>query len=285
MNLAPLGSAVYLGYLCTWFFNTNMLDHSANTETVPIRKTIYFVSDVHLGVPSKKHSAKEREAIFLNWLESIKETAHSLYILGDLLDFWFEYKRVVPKGFVRTFAKLAELAESGIEINFFSGNHDMWLRDYFQKELGINVYHGLKTVNIMGKIFFLGHGDELDFNDTGYLLLRKVLFTSRIARFLFRWLHPDLGMYLGHAWSNRKPSGFKPIWEFRGVKKEGIYISAEKELAKMHIDYFIFGHRHVKLQQTMSNNCSQFIILGEWVQTFCYGEFDGFTFNLNSFAE
>ncbi|MFV0482532.1 MAG: UDP-2,3-diacylglucosamine diphosphatase [Bacteroidales bacterium] len=262
-----------------------MREHTENTDSNAIRKKVYFVSDVHLGVPSERHSAKERETIFLSWLNSIKDSAKTLYILGDLMDFWFEYKRVVPKGFVRTFAKLAEFVEDGIEVNFFSGNHDMWVNDYFQKELGMNVYHGVRTVDIMGKIFFLGHGDGLDFNDKGYLLLRNYLFTSKIARWLFRWFHPDLGVLLGQAWSNRKPSGYKPIWEFKGVDKEGIYISAEEELTKKHIDFFVFGHRHVKLQQTMSNKSSQFIILGEWVQTFCYGEFDGFTFNLNNFVK
>ena len=250
------------------------------TITTSENKKIYFASDQHLGAPTPKASLP-REKKFVAWLDTIKEDAGTIFLLGDLFDFWFEYKTVVPKGFVRVLGKLAELKDAGIDIYFFVGNHDLWMRDYFQKELNIPVFHKPHEFDINGKIFLIGHGDGLGPNDHGYKRMKKV-FTFPFFKWLFRWLHPDIGVRLGHYFSvkNKLISGDVDA-RFLGEENEWLAQYCRRKLTEKHYDFFVFGHRHLPLEIELNNN-STYINLGDWIQYFTYGEFMK-TFKLKEF--
>ena len=250
------------------------------TITTSENKKIYFASDQHLGAPSPEASLP-REKKFVTWLDTIKEDAGTIFLLGDLFDFWFEYKTVVPKGFVRVLGKLAELKDAGIDIYFFVGNHDLWMRDYFQKELNIPVFHKPQEFDINGKIFLIGHGDGLGPNDHGYKRMKKV-FTFPFFKWLFRWLHPDIGVRLGHYFSvkNKLISGDEDA-RFLGDENEWLAQYCRRKLTEKHYDFFVFGHRHLPLEIELNNN-STYINLGDWIQYFTYGEFMK-TFKLKEF--
>ena len=250
------------------------------TITTSENKKIYFASDQHLGAPTPKASLP-REKKFVAWLDTIKEDAGTIFLLGDLFDFWFEYKTVVPKGFVRVLGKLAELKDTGIDIYFFVGNHDLWMRDYFQKELNIPVFHKPQEFDINGKIFLIGHGDGLGPNDHGYKRMKKV-FTFPFFKWLFRWLHPDIGVRLGHYFSvkNKLISGDVDA-RFLGEENEWLAQYCRRKLTEKHYDFFVFGHRHLPLEIELNNN-STYINLGDWIQYFTYGEFMK-TFKLKEF--
>ena len=250
------------------------------TITTSENKKIYFASDQHLGAPTPKASLP-RERKFVAWLDTIKEDAGTIFLLGDLFDFWFEYKTVVPKGFVRVLGKLAELKDAGIDIYFFAGNHDLWMRDYFQKELNIPVFHKPQEFDINGKIFLIGHGDGLGPNDHGYKRMKKV-FTFPFFKWLFRWLHPDIGVRLGHYFSvkNKLISGDVDA-RFLGEENEWLAQYCRRKLTEKHYDFFVFGHRHLPLEIELNNN-STYINLGDWIQYFTYGEFMK-TFKLKEF--
>lgn len=247
---------------------------------LPKNKKIYFASDNHLGAPNPQAS-RAREKQFVAWLEKIQNDAAAIYLLGDLFDFWFEYKTVVPKGFVRVLGKLAEISDTGIPITFFVGNHDLWMRDYFQTELGITVHHQ-PLVLIVGKTrFFIGHGDGLGPGDKGYKRMKK-LFTHPLSKYLFRWLHPDLGMKLGKYLSqkNKLISGKEDV-KFLGKDKEWLVAYAQKRLMEEDFDYFVFGHRHLPLQIAL-NHTSKYINLGDWITHNTYAVFDGATLELKT---
>ena len=250
------------------------------TITTSENKKIYFASDQHLGAPSPEASLP-REKKFVAWLDTIKEDAGTIFLLGDLFDFWFEYKTVVPKGFVRVLGKLAELKDAGIDIYFFVGNHDLWMRDYFQKELNIPVFHKPQEFDINGKKFLIGHGDGLGPNDHGYKRMKKV-FTFPFFKWLFRWLHPDIGVRLGHYFSvkNKLISGDEDA-RFLGEENEWLAQYCRRKLTEKHYDFFVFGHRHLPLEIELNNN-STYINLGDWIQYFTYGEFMK-TFKLKEF--
>ena len=250
------------------------------TITTSENKKIYFASDQHLGAPTPKASLP-REKKFVAWLDTIKEDAGTIFLLGDLFDFWFEYKTVVPKGFVRVLGKLAELKDAGIDIYFFVGNHDLWMRDYFQKELNIPVFHKPQEFDINGKIFLIGHGDGLGPSDHGYKRMKKV-FTFPFFKWLFRWLHPDIGVRLGHYFSvkNKLISGDEDA-RFLGDENEWLAQYCRRKLTEKHYDFFVFGHRHLPLEIELNNN-STYINLGDWIQYFTYGEFMK-TFKLKEF--
>ena len=250
------------------------------TITTSENKKIYFASDQHLGAPAPKASLP-REKKFVAWLDTIKEDAGTIFLLGDLFDFWFEYKTVVPKGFVRVLGKLAELKDAGIDIYFFVGNHDLWMRDYFQKELNIPVFHKPQEFDINGKFFLIGHGDGLGPNDHGYKRMKKV-FTFPFFKWLFRWLHPDIGVRLGHYFSvkNKLISGDVDA-RFLGEENEWLAQYCRRKLTEKHYDFFVFGHRHLPLEIELNNN-STYINLGDWIQYFTYGEFMK-TFKLKEF--
>ena len=250
------------------------------TITTSENKKIYFASDQHLGAPTPQASLP-REKKFVAWLDIIKEDAGTIFLLGDLFDFWFEYKTVVPKGFVRVLGKLAELKDAGIDIYFFVGNHDLWMRDYFQKELNIPVFHKPHEFDINGKIFLIGHGDGLGPSDHGYKRMKKV-FTFPFFKWLFRWLHPDIGVRLGHYFSvkNKLISGDEDA-RFLGEENEWLAQYCRRKLTEKHYDFFVFGHRHLPLEIELNNN-STYINLGDWIQYFTYGEFMK-TFKLKEF--
>ncbi|MBU3820523.1 UDP-2,3-diacylglucosamine diphosphatase [Flavobacteriaceae bacterium XHP0103] len=248
---------------------------------IPKGKKIYFASDNHLGAPTTEAS-RPREQKFVAWLDSIKEDAAVIFLLGDLFDFWFEYKTVVPKGFTRTLGKLAELSDSGIQIHYFVGNHDLWMNGYFEDELNIPVYHKPKEFVFNNNTFFIGHGDGLGPGDKGYKRMKKV-FTNPFSKWLYRWLHPDIGVKLAQYLSvkNKLISGDEDI-KFLGEENEWLVLYSKKKLAEKHRDYFVFGHRHLPLEIPLSET-SKYINLGDWISYYTYGVFDGETFELRTF--
>ncbi|NJB71387.1 UDP-2,3-diacylglucosamine hydrolase [Saonia flava] len=246
--------------------------------TLPTGKKVYFASDNHLGAPTMEQSLP-REKKFVAWLDKIKEDAGVIFLMGDLFDFWFEYKTVVPKGFTRTLGKLAELSDVGIPIYYFVGNHDLWMNGYFEEELNIPVFHEPQQFRINNTSFFIGHGDGLGPGDKGFKRMKKV-FTNPFSKWLFRWLHPDLGVKLGQYLSvkNKLISGDEDI-KFLGEENEWLVQYAKRKLEDLHYDYFIFGHRHLPLEIDL-NEKSKYINLGDWIIHYTYAVFDGNTLNL-----
>ncbi|MBX7107530.1 MAG: UDP-2,3-diacylglucosamine diphosphatase [Chitinophagales bacterium] len=249
---------------------------------IPILKgKVYFASDLHLGIPDHATSLK-REKKFIQWLDSIQGDADTIIIVGDLFDFWFEYRQVVPRGYVRVLGKLAAMHDAGIKIYFFTGNHDQWMKDYFEKELAITVFHEPRRFHIAGRKFLIAHGDGLGPGDHGYKFL-KTLFRGKFSRFLFGWLHPDIGVWLGRRWSknNRLISGEEQA-EFLGEDKEWLVQYARTVLKTETVDYFIFGHRHIMLDYKLSDT-SRYINLGDWIRFNSYAVFDGTALQLKQF--
>lgn len=249
---------------------------------MPEKGKIYFVSDVHLGAPALTNN-HEREMLFVQWLDEIKNDVAELYLLGDIFDFWYEYKKVVPRGFTRVLGRIADLTDRGIPVHFFTGNHDVWVFDYLPTEVGVILHTNQFITELDGKKFFLAHGDGLDADDKGYLLLKKV-FTSRKLQWLFSRIHPNFALSLGHGWSKRSRLS-KMDWkeEFK-VKNEGMYKFAVSFLKEERIDYFIFGHRHRMVNIEMNKN-TRFILLGDWIFHFSYGVFDGERFELKEYKK
>lgn len=248
---------------------------------IPEGKKVYFASDNHLGAPTRKESlARERK--FVRWLDHIQKDAAALFLLGDLFDFWFEYKEVVPKGFVRTLGKLAEISDAGIPIHFFVGNHDLWMNNYFKEELNISVYHKPEVFTFNNKEFFIGHGDGLGPNDKGYKRMKKV-FVHPFSKWLYRWLHPDIGVRLARHLSvkNKLISGDDDA-KFLGEENEWLVQYAKRKLSKQHFDYFLFGHRHLPMEIQL-NETSTYINTGDWINYFTYAVFDGKELSLLTF--
>jgi UDP-2,3-diacylglucosamine hydrolase len=246
-------------------------------------KKIYFLSDFHLGAPNY-HASLKREKRIVAFLESIKHTAASIFIVGDMFDFWFEYKHVTPKGYVRLLGKLADITDAGIPIHFFVGNHDMWMSGYFEKELNISVCHEPKSFQINGKKFLVGHGDGLGPGDHGYKTLKKV-FRNRFCQAMFGLLHPYVGIGLANYFSrkSRQKTGNSDE-QFLGEDKEWLVIYSREVLQKEYYDYFIFGHRHLPLNIKL-NHQSRYINLGDWIKYFTYAEFDGTEVMLKKWEE
>ena len=243
-------------------------------------KRIYFCSDNHLGSPNRNLSL-EREKIFITWLDQIKTDAQAIFFLGDLFDFWFEYKKVVPKGFTRLFGKLAELSDSGVDLFFFVGNHDCWIGNYFEDELGINVFHKKVDLNIDKYNILIGHGDGLGPGDNKYKFL-KLLFRNPILKKLFSFIHPDIGISLGSFLSqkNKILSGSEKVFE--SEDKEMLFSYCKDVLKTKYYHFFIFGHRHIPLELDLGNN-SKYFNTGDWITHFSYLVYDGNSFNLNYF--
>ena len=243
-------------------------------------KRIYFCSDNHLGSPNRNLSL-EREKIFITWLDQIKTDAQAIFFLGDLFDFWFEYKKVVPKGFTRLFGKLAELSDSGIDLFFFVGNHDCWIGNYFEDELGINIFHKKVDLNIDNYNILIGHGDGLGPGDNKYKFL-KLLFRNPILKKLFSFIHPDIGISLGSFLSqkNKILSGSEKVFE--SEDKEMLFSYCKDVLKTKYYHFFIFGHRHIPLELDLGNN-SKYFNTGDWITHFSYLVYDGNSFNLNYF--
>lgn len=236
-------------------------------------KKLYLLSDFHLGAPN--HAASlEREKAVVAFLEQIRHDAGRIIIAGDIFDFWFEYKKAVPRGFTRLLGKLAELTDSGIPVEVFVGNHDMWMRDYFQQELNIPVHYEPKVYEWNGKRFYIGHGDGLGPGDHGFKFIKKI-FRNPLCQWLFGWLHPNLGIGLANYFSrkSREKTGEADA-DFLGADKEWLIIYCKEVLAKEHYDYFIFGHRHYPIDFAL-NDSSRYINLGDWIRNFTYASFDG----------
>ncbi|RMA66077.1 UDP-2,3-diacylglucosamine diphosphatase [Ulvibacter antarcticus] len=248
---------------------------------IPEGKKIYFSSDNHLGAPTREASLP-REKKFVRWLDEVKEDAAAIFLLGDLFDFWFEYKTVVPKGFVRVLGKLAEISDSGIPIYFFVGNHDLWMQDYFEKELNIPTYRDVKEFTFNNKVFLIGHGDGKGPGDKGYKRMKK-LFTNPFARWLFRWFHPELGMRLAqHMSVKSKLISGDDDKKFLGAEQEWLAQYSKRKLESKHYDYFIFGHRHLSMEIEVGDK-SMYYNLGDWIHQYTYGVFDGNTFEIKKF--
>ena len=233
---------------------------------------MYFLSDFHLGSPNEKES-KEREKKVVQFLDSIKKDITHLFLVGDIFDFWFEYKYLIPKGWIRLLGKLAELNDNGVQIFYFHGNHDMWFRDYFEKELGIQFFKN-ETIFLVGdKKIMVGHGDEIENKSLFYLVI-KYLYRNEFMKFLFRILPPSLCIYLALKVSqgSKEKNKIKDAI-YLGEDKEFQIVFAKKYLQKEAIDYFVFGHRHYP--NSIMINKSKFINLGDWVTHFTYAYYDG----------
>lgn len=236
-------------------------------------KKIYFLSDFHLGAPDAA-SSLVREKRVCRFLDSIKHDAAQVFIVGDLFDFWFEYRQVVPKGYVRILGKLAELTDSGIPVHFFVGNHDMWMKNYFQQELNIPVYFEPKEFVFDHKKFLIGHGDGLGPGDHGYKAMKKV-FRHPMSKWLFGILPPYIGIGLANYFSRKSRAKTGQTDEvFMGEENEWLIIYSKEILKQQHYDYFIFGHRHLPIDVKLSDN-SRYINLGEWIKYNSYAVFDG----------
>ena len=243
---------------------------------------IYFASDQHFGAPNYEKS-RTRETLFVKWLDEIQEDATALFLLGDLFDFWFEYKKTVPKGFVRVLGKLAELSDKGIPIHFFAGNHDYWMRDYFEKELGIQVYYEPTEFIFNNKTFLIGHGDGLGPGDKGYKFLKKI-FLNKLSIWLFQWMHPYFGIGFAQYLSlrNKLVSGNEDI-TFLGEDKEHLILYCKEEYKKKPYDYFLFGHRHLPLEIDIAT-ASKYINTGDWISYNTYAVFDGEKMELKEYT-
>jgi UDP-2,3-diacylglucosamine hydrolase len=243
-------------------------------------KKIYFLSDFHLGAPDHA-SSLEREKIIVKFLDEIKTDASEIFLVGDMFDFWYEYRRVVPKGYVRLLGKLAELSDAGIQLHFFVGNHDMWMKGYFQKELNMPVYFEPKEFERNGKKFLIGHGDGLGPGDHGYKKLKKI-FRNPVCQWLFGILPPVIGVGIADYMSKR--SRLQTTEEkFLGEENEWLIIYCKEILQKQTYNYFIFGHRHLAIDYRL-NETSRYINLGDWIRYFTYAVFDGKKLELRSYT-
>jgi UDP-2,3-diacylglucosamine hydrolase len=244
-------------------------------------KKIFFASDFHLGVPDHASSLK-RERDIIAWLDSIKHEAHSIYLLGDIFDFWFEYRYSIPKGFIRLQGKLAELRDAGIPITFFTGNHDMWMFGYFPSELGIPIYRDPQLLEVGQQKLLIGHGDGLGPGDVTYKFLKK-FFNSGFCQWLFARIHPNLGMHIAHRWSKKsRISNLKREEKFTTEKEEYLWVYSSDVEKKQHHDFYIFGHRHLPLDLRVGDK-SRYINLGEWIDFRTFAVYDGTNVELKTF--
>ncbi len=250
-------------------------------------KSIFFASDFHLGIPDYNQSLK-RERKIIKWLDQVKEQAIAIFLMGDLFDFWFEYKTVIPKGYIRLLGKLAEITDSGTPVYLFRGNHDIWAFDYLGKEVGLQLYRKPVIARLNEHVFYLAHGDGLGPGDHSYKFLKKV-FENKINQWLFKWLHPDIGSRMGLFFSKKSryaklkkqsdPENWLPL------EKEMLFIYSNNILKRNPaINYFIFGHRHIPMHEHLNKN-SELLVLGDWITRFTYVEFNGDQIQLKKFDD
>ena len=233
---------------------------------------IFFASDFHLGLPAGSPPV-EREKKVVKWLKSVAPEAKEIYLLGDVFDFWWEYKLVVPRGFTRFLGTVSEITDSGIPVHFFTGNHDMWISDYLVDECGIITHTEPVTKVFYGKKFHLAHGEGLGTKDNGYKILLS-LFRNKTLRAMYSALHPSIGMGIGLRWSLSSRLGKGIKMNFLGEEKEDLIRYATTILEKENIDFFIFGHRHLEMKYTMKN-AAEIIFLGDWIMNGSYAVWDG----------
>ncbi len=248
-------------------------------------KNVYFLSDAHLGSLAIPH-ARMQERRLVNFLDSVKHKAAAVYLLGDLFDFWHEYKYVVPKGYTRLLGKISELTDMGVEVHFFTGNHDLWVADYFEKECGMTVHKHSSAVEIYGSVFYLAHGDGLGSTDKKFKFLRA-LFHNPTCQRLFAAVHPRWGMAFGLQWARhsrlKREDGKEP--PYLGEDKEELVRFAKDYLVSHpDINYFVFGHRHIELDLMLSRT-SRMLILGDWISLFTYAVYDGEHLYMEYFEE
>lgn len=245
-------------------------------------KKIYFASDLHLGAPDRERSLR-REKHFVQWLNQIEADAAELFLVGDVFDFWFEYRKAVPRGFVRLLGKLAEMADNGLKIHLFTGNHDLWIYDYLPQEIGLQLYREPIERSWNGKRFYIGHGDGLGPGDHGYKFIKKI-FTNPFLQWCFARLHPNFGIGLADylSKSSRAKTGHQDA-VFHGEDKEWLIIYCKEVLEKEDFDYFVFGHRHLPLDLDLKTKGARYINLGDWIQYYTYAEFDGEQLSLKEF--
>lgn len=244
-------------------------------------KKIYFASDFHLGTPNYENSLI-REKKIVSWLNEIESDAHTIYLIGDIFDFWFEYKHAIPKGFARLQGKIAEITDAGIPIHVFTGNHDMWMFDYLKTELGAELYRKPIQRTYNDKTFFIGHGDGLGPGDHGYKFIKKV-FENKLCQWLFARLHPNFGIGLANflSRSSRAKTGEKDA-VYLGDDQEWLAIYCKEQLQKKHFDYFIFGHRHLPIELAITDQ-STYLNTGDWLKYFTYAVFDGKELSLKKY--
>ncbi|MGB0403841.1 MAG: UDP-2,3-diacylglucosamine diphosphatase [Salibacteraceae bacterium] len=244
-------------------------------------KKIYFASDFHLGVPNKDSSLK-REKLIVKWLEEVSIDAAEIFLVGDVFDFWYEYKHAIPKGHVRIQGKIAELTDRGIKIHYFIGNHDMWAFNYFEEELGVKMYRESAEFEWSGKKFLIGHGDGLGPGDYGYKFIKKV-FANPLLQWAFGWIHPNIGIGIANFWSQTSRKANHGTDEvFLGEENEWLATYCRDVLKTKYFDYFIFGHRHLPLDIKVGDT-SRYINLGEWVNYTTYAVFDGENLELKEY--
>lgn len=233
---------------------------------------IYFVSDSHLGIPDHS-SSLFREKRLVSWLDMAARDAEAIYLLGDIFDFWFEYRTVVPKGFVRLLGKLAEITDKGIPVHYFTGNHDMWVFDYFRKEIGLQIHRAPVLHHLQGRQCLIGHGDGLGPGDSGYKLLKR-LFSCRLAQKLFSFLHPGIGTGLALYFSRRSRLSHNEEESFLRLNdKEGLIAYSKQMLKTVKVDYFVFGHRHYPIIMEIEKG-SCFVNTGDWISYFSFAEME-----------
>ena len=248
-------------------------------------KNVYFLSDAHLGSRAIEHG-RTHERRLDNFLDEIKDKADAVYLLGDMFDYWYEFKLVVPKGYTRFLGKISALTDRGVEVHFFIGNHDIWCQDYFEKECGMIIHREPLTCEIYGKIFYLAHGDGLGDPDVNYKFLRG-MFRSKILQKAFSALHPRWSVELGLSWAKhsrmKRVNGKEP--EYLGEDKEYLVLYT-KEYLKSHpsVNYFIYGHRHIELDLQLTSD-ARMMILGDWINLFSYAVFDGEHIFLENYIE
>ena len=279
-------------------------------------KNIYFISDAHLGSRAIEHR-RTQERRLVNFLDKIKEKAEAVFMLGDMFDFWFEYEEVVPKGYTRFLGKISELTDLGVEVHYFTGNHDMWMGDYLEKECGVILHRQPCTLDLRGKIFYLAHGDGLyeEGKSTHFMFW---CFRNKTLQKMARWIHPHWFMNFGLNWAKRSrlkrangslqpdedgrvmtKDGFKNDTKlvgyesahnngelpYQGEDKEGLVLFA-KDYLQSHpeVNYFIFGHRHIDLDLMLGRE-TRLLILGEWITLFTYAVWDGEYFFVDNFIE
>lgn len=248
-------------------------------------KNVYFISDAHLGSRAIPHG-RNQERRLVRFLDDIKDKAQAVYMLGDMFDFWYEYRMVVPRGFTRFLGKLSELTDNGVEVHYFTGNHDIWCLDYLEKECGVILHRTPVTVEIADKLFYIGHGDGLGDNDWRFRFLRK-LFHSSVCRTLFSCVHPRWAVDFGLEWAKHSRMKRDGVGEppYQGEENECL-VRYAKEYLQQHpeVNYFLFGHRHIELDLMLTHQ-SRLLIVGDWISQYTYAVFDGEQMFLENYVE
>lgn len=272
-------------------------------------KKIYFLSDAHLGSWGIDH-ARMQERRLVRFLDTIKHNAKAIYLLGDMFDFWYEWRYAVPKGYTRFLGKISELTDLGIEVHYFCGNHDIWMYGYLEEECGVILHHEPATLEIYNKVFYLAHGDGLGDPDRQFRIIRNI-FHNRLCQRLFSMLHPRLSMWFGLSWAKhsrqkreRKQYDMKAgaegtlfngdialhynssgELEYLGEDREHLVIYTKEYMATHpDVDYFIYGHRHIELDLMLAAR-KRLLILGDWITQFTYAVFDGEHLLLQEYEE